>query len=207
LAFRHLGGGSIQQPKQFPRRAKEKARADGNRTRAERKTNMYKISDDSRKVNNDKTPTNDEVVEAIAELCHARYAVGYSEADNCAFLRANLFRSGVAWFDVPPEKRAHVISIAKQLLDAHLVDVALARAYETTWNIAWPPDAYQGTNAQNTFRMRDLLDARMGCEAADNLVLKVRAQLNESTAFKEKLLLDEFLERHRADLASGRRRS
>jgi hypothetical protein len=35
----------------------------------------------------------------------------------------------------------------------------------------------------------------------------VRAQLNESTAFKEKLLLDEFLERHRADLASGRRRS
>jgi hypothetical protein len=149
---------------------------------------------------------NDEVIEAIAELCHARYAVGYTEAENCAFLHANLFRRcGVAGFDVPPEKRAHVISIAKQLLDAHLVDVALARAYEATSNVVWPADAYQGLNALNTFRMRDLLDVRMGCDAAADLVLKVRTQLSDSTTFKESPLLDEFLKRRRADLASGRR--
>jgi hypothetical protein len=150
---------------------------------------------------------NDEVVAAITELCQARCAVGYGEAENLAFLKANLFdRCGISWFDVPPpEKRAKVISVAKQLLDAHLVDVALARAYEATGDTVWPPDAYQALNAQNTFRMRDLLDVRMGCKAAEDLVLKVRAQLNDSTTFKESPLLDEFLERRRAALASRRR--
>jgi hypothetical protein len=140
-----------------------------------------------------------EAHEAISEFAQALYAVGYEEDHALRVIRANIFGPlAIGGFDdIRPDECPAVIARAKQLLRDHLIDVALARAYETTWDVIWPTNAYNNINAGNTFRMRDLLDVRMGCEAAKDLVHKVQAQLDNCARIKKDEPLEQFLENRR----------
>jgi hypothetical protein len=145
--------------------------------------------------------SHEETIETIAELAHAHYALGYTEAWFARYIRETLFLPQCidGYDDIQPREREVVIAKVKKLFADHVINVALARSYETTGDTLWPNDGYREANARLTFRARDLLDVRMGRDAAQDLVLKVRTQLNASSKFEKAELLEDFLARLRGD--------
>jgi hypothetical protein len=165
------------------------------------------IPDHESRVNNLDTKTyyHDDVREAVRELAHARGAIGYEESETVAFVMINvLIPLGVAHYEViPPEKCREVVARLKHLLAEHLINVSLAIGYEVgsqlEWGGHWPH-----IHAQNAFRMKDLLDLRLGVEGANKLIGNVR-ELLEHSRWISAPLLDAFLSRRRAGEEGSRK--
>jgi hypothetical protein len=157
-----------------------------------------KIENDSSFVNNEKTYTEDETSEALDALMGARQAAGYTWQETLAFTMVNLaLPLGVAHCKIiPAEKRGEVIARAKWLLHEHLINVALAQAYEVGSAVVWG-GPYPHIHASNAFQMRDLLDLRLGIEGARDLVARVQAQLKNTAPIPPPDPFETFMSRRR----------